>query len=224
MRNFRFASTAAALAALLSGCASKPFTQVQVAYAREIEPLGTPQLCGRVRHGGKSAWDGEFRLGADVCYHQLAPTTDQKEYLITLPSSSLYSSPSRKITVQGTTAQGEVKVSLPIDYNFGSIGANLPLALPRWLRPSGVHDLSLSLLGTVGFNLDIIAKSTDYQTMGGIYGTIENVPSLKLRGQVFGEATSELLVLGRIPVGVSFRIDDDGSIRRAFSGGVRIQW
>ncbi len=207
-----------------AGCASKPFTQAQVAYAREIEPLGTPQLCGRLRHGGKTAWDGEFRLGADVCYHKLPPITSKKEYLITLPYNPLYGSPSRTITVQGTTAQGELKISLPIDYNFGSIGANLPLALPSWLRPSGVHDLSLSLLGTVGFNLDIIAKSTDYQTMGSMYGTIENIPSLKLRGQFFGEATSELLVLGRIPVGVSFRIDDDGRYTPFFSGGYRIQW
>ena len=87
-----FNAAALSLAALLStGCASAPYTQIQIGYAnthhKKDQGGHVDLLCTRARGGAKIGQDKkqEFRLGVDVCYGKLPNSSSQKTYSINVP-------------------------------------------------------------------------------------------------------------------------------------------
>ena len=73
----------------------------------------------------------------------------------------------------------------------------------------------------VGYDIDFTVSETDYVTTGG---SLENIPGVDVEGTFYGEFTNEVTFFGRVPAGMSIRVDKEGNIMPVFSGGYRIQW
>lgn len=237
----RFGVTAMLLSTV--GCASKPYTQLQIAQGKgEYLPESgkVDVTCARMRGGGKTAKSKhtdrqeEVRLGADICYSQLPSTTSEDK--LSIDASVV----SEETTVYGTTTQYQVKLTPIFEYKLFTIGADFEKENPKrkkypkdpeyvpytertGLLIPGYQDLELSLWMGAGYNLDITAKSTDYVTGDN---QVNNIPGIEIDGQFFGELSTELVLMGRIPLGMSVRFDhrgEDGMLY-LFNGGYRIQW
>lgn len=222
-------SSICSLVALLSGCASGPYTQVQLAYSntRHEKDLGGPVnlFCVRARGGAKigskekDARKEEFRLGADICYGKLPTTSSQQTYSIDVPVAG-----TQQTDVYGSTKSSLIKVSIPfIEYRYATLERNFPgeAIAQSGIRSGEAKDVSLGMWAAVGYNIDFTASETDYVTNGG---TINNIPGMDVEGKFYGELTNEVTLFGRVPLGMSVRVDGDGKVMPVFSGGYKVQW
>lgn len=213
-----------------TGCAKVIGGQIQVAYGKgEYFPeKGKLELFGpRSRLIIEDSTGGEFRIGADVLYGKLPKTTSQKTYTVDGPFGI-----SEDTVVDGVTKQSRVKISLPIDYKIPwSFCGNISWYDPEKnsvrhpLKEAGITypqacDVELSFLLTLGYNIDLTVKETDYSS-----GTnrVDDIPGIDPAGQVYGEFGHELLLFGRFPVGLSVRVDSNENGTPFFTLGYRIE-
>lgn len=204
-----------------TGCFKEPYTQLQFAYAKSSsfpEAGKINLLCTRIREGAKTRGGEEVRLGTDLCYGNLPPTTSKREY-------NLYFNQylSKEVQVEGTSERWAVMASFPLEYKLSVAKANLPTSLPSkiGLRIPGVKDIDLSFWYALGYNLNITPKNTDYATT---IGTFDNIPGLDVNGSAYAEITQELVLFGKFPIGTSFRADTKGKVTPFISAGGRVQW
>ena len=222
----RYKSAALSVAALLStGCASGPYTQVQLGYAntRHEKDLGghIDLLCVKARGGARIGKEHteEFRLGADICYATLPSSTSQKTYSVDAPIVG-----TQQTEVYGATKSNLVKISIPfLEYRYGTLEGNFPgeAIADSGLRSEDAKDVSLGMWVGAGYAIDFTVSETDYVTIGG---ALENIPGIDVDGTFYGELTNEITFFGRVPLNMSVRVDAEGKVMPGFSGGYRIQW
>ena len=206
-----------------AGCGfmKEPYTQIQLAYAKSssFPHAGKIDLpCARIREGAKTRGGEEVRLGADVCYGKLPPTTSERKYELALNEYIR-----KEVKVDGTTERFGLMVSLPMDYKLSIAKVNLPTSLPSkiGLRIPGTKDVDLSFWYTLGYSLNIIPTKIDYDTT---LGRFDDVPGIGVYGNFYGEIAQELVLFGKFPLGTSIRADTEGKVTPLISGGYRVQW
>src|SRR3989344_2966704 len=213
MKDYTFiGTTALSLAALLStGCASAPFTQAQLGYAKGRHKKGTDGyvdfLCTRVRGGATVSEKHEFRLGADLCYGKLPKTTSTKTYSVEVPVVG-----KQETDIEGETTSNVVQVSIPfLEYRLARLEANIPSKLPAdWgIRSSTAKDFSYDIWIAGGYSLDITTSETDYKSGGG---TVDNIPGVDIQGQFYGEIGHEMIFFGKVPLSLVIRVPQDGKV------------
>jgi len=179
---------------------------------------GLPYLLDQHKKCG-SARKAEFRLGADICYGKLPDSTSERKYSVEVPIVG-----EKEADVQGATSSTLVKLAIPfLEYKYFGLEANLPgdAAANIGLRSPEAKDISLGLWASGGYVMDLAISETDYSTSGG---SVDNVPGVDIEGSFYGELTSETTLFGKVPVGMSVRVDEDKNITPLFSAGYRIQW
>jgi len=224
MKKIKLASRVLSLAALLStGCASRPYTKVQLGYAQGQHKIGTDGhvdlICVRARGGATVAEKHLFQMGADLCYGKLPKTTSEKRYSVEVPVVG-----KQEADVHGTTKNNLVKISIPfLEYRLGALEADFPSKVPTDLgiRSPTAKDISFSIWAAGGYDIEILASETNYTSSGG---TLNNIPGIDLQGKFYGEISHEITFFGKVPLTLSIRIPEDGKVIPLLFGGYKLQW
>jgi hypothetical protein len=224
---------ASALALSSSGCLTMKGGQVQVAYGKgeDIPGNGKLELIGpRSRLILEDSTGGELRLGADVFYGKLPTQMSERTYNVDVGYGGYGFQ--EDAVVNGVTKSSRIKISLPIDYKIpwsfcGNISTYDPVEKQRVyplkrleLTYPDACDVELGFLLTIGYNIDITVKETDYYSGTN---TLNDIPGVEPAGQFYGEFGHELLLFGRFPIGLSIRVDSKENVTPFFSAGYRIE-
>ena len=212
------------------GCVQQPYTDVRLAYANGHHKKdlggGVDMLCIKARGGAKAEGEKtkEFRLGVDVCHGKLPYEKSLKTYNVDLPVVG-----SKETHVYEVTSRSLVRIGLPfLEYRYGSLEANIPSQFPAdiGIRSSRTKDISLGMWAALGYEIDFTVSKTDYYLFSGVLngGMLNNIPGIDVKGRFYGELTNEAVLFGKVPLGMSVRVDKNGEVTPLFSGGYRIEW
>ncbi len=183
-------------------------------------PMGLAEKCNAAQPFARQ----EVRFGVDICHGSLPPETSIGSYTLDVPVAG-----KKETYVYGMTRRSLEKVSIPLlEYKYGSLEANIPSQVPAHLglRSPYSKDISLGLWAALGYEIDFTVSKTDYYLLDGVVsgGMLNNIPGLEVKGRFYGELTNEVVLFGKVPLGMSVRADKNGDVTPLFSGGYRAEW